>query len=108
VSDLFTFAGGDPQLMPTIIADKVCGIHIVPAITAALYHRAMTGEGDSIEVPMAEVMASFNLIEHLGGLTFEPPIGPFSYARGDDTQPTSTSHPRWLGRHPSLQHSELA
>ena len=81
VSDLFTFAGGDPQLMPTIIADKVCGIHIVPAITAALYRRAMTGEGDSIEVPMAEVMASFNLIEHLGGLTFEPPIGPFSYAR---------------------------
>ena len=81
VSDLFTFSGGDPQLMPTIIADKVCGLHIVPAITAALYRRAMTGEGYSIEVPMAEVMASFNLIEHLGGLTFEPPIGPFSYAR---------------------------
>lgn len=81
VSDLFTFSGGDPQLMPSIIADKVCGLHIVPAITAALYRRAMTGQGDSIEVPMAEVMASFNLIEHLGGLTFEPPIGPFSYAR---------------------------
>ena len=81
VSDLFTYAGGEPQLMPSIIADKVCGLHIVPAITAALYRRAMTGEGDSIEVPMAEVMASFNLVEHLGGLTFEPPIGQFSYAR---------------------------
>jgi len=81
VSDLFTYSGGDPQLMPSIIADKVCGLHIVPAITAALYRRAMTGEGDSIEVPMAEVMASFNLVEHLGGLTFEPPVGQFSYAR---------------------------
>ena len=81
VSDLFTYSGGEPQLMPSIIADKVCGLHIVPAITAALYRRAMTGEGDSIEVPMAEVMASFNLVEHLGGLTFDPPIGQFSYAR---------------------------
>ncbi len=81
VSDLFTYSGGDPQLMPSIIADKVCGLHIVPAITAALYRRSMTGEGDSIEVPMAEVMASFNLVEHLGGMTFDPPIGQFSYAR---------------------------
>jgi len=81
VSDLFTYSGGEPRLMPSIIADKVCGLHIVPAITAALYRRAMTGEGDSIEVPMAEVMASFNLVEHLGGMTFDPPIGQFSYAR---------------------------
>ena len=81
VSDLFTYSGGDPQLMPSIIADKVCGLHIVPAIAAALYRRALTGEGDAIEVPMAEVMASFNLVEHLGGNTFEPPIGQFSYAR---------------------------
>lgn len=81
VCDLFTYAGGPPQLVPSIIADKVCGLHIVPAIIAALYQRAMTGEGDSIEVPMAEVMAAFNLVEHLGGMTFEPPIGQFSYAR---------------------------
>ena len=81
VADLFTYTGGDPQLVPSIICDKVVGLHIVPAITAALYRRATTGEGDSIEVPMAEVMASFNLVEHLGGRTFEPPDGPFSYAR---------------------------
>ncbi len=81
VVDLFTYSGGPPQLMPSIIADKVSGLHIVPAITAALYRRAMTGEGDSIEVPMAEVMASFNLVEHLGGSTFEPPVGQFSYPR---------------------------
>ena len=81
VADLFTYTGGDPQLMPSIICDKVVGLHIVPAITAALYRRATTGRGDSIEVPMAEVMASFNLVEHLGGRTFEPPDGPFSYAR---------------------------
>jgi crotonobetainyl-CoA:carnitine CoA-transferase CaiB-like acyl-CoA transferase len=80
-ADQFTFTGGEPQLAPAIIADKVCGLHMVPAITAALFRRAMTGEGDSIDVPMAEVMAAFNLVEHLGGQTFEPPIGQFSYAR---------------------------
>lgn len=80
-ADQFTFTGDEPQLAPAIIADKVCGLHMVPAITAALFRRAMTGEGDSIDVPMAEVMAAFNLVEHLGGQTFEPPIGQFSYAR---------------------------
>ena len=80
-ADMFTLVGEEPRLIPSIIADKVCGLHIVPAITAALYRRAMTGEGDTIEVPMAEVMASFNLVEHLGGQTFDPQLGPMSYAR---------------------------
>ena len=74
-------ATGTPELFRTLVCDKATAHTATQAITAALYRRAMTGEGDSIEVPMAEVMASFNLIEHLGGLTFEPPIGPFSYAR---------------------------
>lgn len=30
---------------------------------------------------MAETMAAFNLVEHLGGQTFEPPFGGFSYGR---------------------------
>lgn len=80
-ADMFALVGDEPRLVPSIIADKVCGLHIVPAITAALYRRAMTGAGDTIEVPMAEVMASFNLVEHLGGQTFDPQLGPMSYAR---------------------------
>jgi len=78
-----TFAWNDdePKLVPSIMADKIAGIHIAFAIAAALLGRAKTGEGASIEVPMAETVAAFNLIEHLGGQTFRPQYGNFSYKR---------------------------
>jgi crotonobetainyl-CoA:carnitine CoA-transferase CaiB-like acyl-CoA transferase len=53
----------------------------VYSITAALYHRERTGEGQSIEIPMFENMAQMVLAEHMGGATFDPPIGAMGYAR---------------------------
>jgi crotonobetainyl-CoA:carnitine CoA-transferase CaiB-like acyl-CoA transferase len=50
-------------------------------VLAALYRRATTGQGDYVEVPMAESLAAFNLVEHLQGHAFEPPLGQFSYLR---------------------------
>jgi crotonobetainyl-CoA:carnitine CoA-transferase CaiB-like acyl-CoA transferase len=77
-----TFAwNGDPQLVPSILADKVAGVHVAFAIAAALFDRARTGKGASLEIPMAETMAAFNLVEHLGGQTFRPQHGDFSYSR---------------------------
>jgi crotonobetainyl-CoA:carnitine CoA-transferase CaiB-like acyl-CoA transferase len=77
-----TFAWhGDPQLVPSILADKVAGVHVAFAIAAALFDRARTGKGASLEIPMAETMAAFNLVEHLGGQTFRPQHGDFSYSR---------------------------
>jgi len=81
LASMFERTVGKPMLIPSIIADKVCGLHIAAAISAALVNKANTGVGDYIEVPMAETMAAFNLIEHLGGRTFEPQLGDFSYAR---------------------------
>ncbi|MEM8924487.1 MAG: CoA transferase [Actinomycetota bacterium] len=78
---MFAWVGDEPQLVPSIYADKVTGAHIAFAVAAALAGRARTGEGLSIEVPMAETMAAFNLVEHLGGQTYEPPFGGFSYSR---------------------------
>ena len=78
---MFAWVGDEPRLVPSIYADKVTGAHIAFAIAAALHGRAVTGEGSAIEVPMAETMAAFNLVEHLSGHTFEPPLGDFSYAR---------------------------
>jgi crotonobetainyl-CoA:carnitine CoA-transferase CaiB-like acyl-CoA transferase len=51
------------------------------AITAALFHRQKTGEGQFVEVPMLECVTSFNLVENLFGHTFEPPTGQWSYTR---------------------------
>ncbi len=81
LASTFEWSGGEPQLVPSIYADKVTGVHIAFAIAAALHGRAVTGEGSSIEVPMAETMAAFNLVEHLSGQTFEPQHGDFSYNR---------------------------
>ncbi len=81
LASTFSWFGDEPRLVPSIMADKVTGVHIAFAIAAALHARAVTGEGASIEVPMAETMAAFNLVEHLGGMTFEPQHGEFSYSR---------------------------
>lgn len=81
LASIFAWNDGEPRLVPSILADKVAGVHIAFAIAAALHGRARTGEGASIEVPMAETMAAFNLVEHLGGQTFRPQLGDFSYNR---------------------------
>jgi crotonobetainyl-CoA:carnitine CoA-transferase CaiB-like acyl-CoA transferase len=72
---------GEPGYLPTIIADKVCGMTIAQAVLAALVHRLRTGEGQVIEVPMLETMVAFNLVDHQRGHAFEPPIGDFGYDR---------------------------
>lgn len=74
-------ASGEPLYAPTIVADKTTSLHAVAAINAALFHRARTGEGQAIEVPMFEVMVSFLAVEHLAGLSFDPPLGASGYAR---------------------------
>ncbi len=81
MASMASWMGGDPAYVPTIAADKISGLHIVYAVLAALYRKATTGLGDAIEVPMAESVASFNLVEHLNGHTLEPKEPPFSYQR---------------------------
>lgn len=80
-ASMFTWLDDEPRFAPTIIADKVVAIHIAYAVVGALFRRERTGEGDFIEVPMAETMAAFNLVEHLSGHTFDPAVGDFSYLR---------------------------
>ncbi len=71
----------DPRYIPATLADRIVGLHAVYAVTTALYHRERTGEGQSVEVPMFECMSQMVLGDHLGGRTFEPPLGPSGYAR---------------------------
>lgn len=88
-------AGPDdaPRYVPTILADKVAGLHFALAIAAGIASRARTGEGVFIETPMYEAMVSFLLPEHLGGATFDPPLGPMGYDRltSPDRRPFRTA-----------------
>jgi crotonobetainyl-CoA:carnitine CoA-transferase CaiB-like acyl-CoA transferase len=81
VGDLFARQGHEPALVPTLVADKVCGHAILSAVLAALYHRATSGEGQRIEVPMIDVMRSFILVEHGSRAIAEPALGPPGYER---------------------------
>jgi crotonobetainyl-CoA:carnitine CoA-transferase CaiB-like acyl-CoA transferase len=81
VADVTSRLTGRPMVSATIMADKVCGLTIVYSITAALYRRAVTGEGERIEVPMIDTMKAFNLVEHGAAAIPEPPLGPPGYTR---------------------------
>ena len=63
------------------LADRITGLHAAYAVTAALYARERTGKGQAVEVPMFEAAAQFVLGDHMGGRTFDPPIGEPGYAR---------------------------
>ena len=71
----------DPQYAPMILADRIIGLQLALAVTAALCHRLRTGEGQRVDVPMFEGMASIVLGEHLAGRQFTPALGPTGYSR---------------------------
>jgi crotonobetainyl-CoA:carnitine CoA-transferase CaiB-like acyl-CoA transferase len=66
---------------PTIAADKTTGLVAAHAILAALLKRERSGQGCTVEVPMFETMVAFNLVEHLYGEHFEPPLAAPGYPR---------------------------
>jgi formyl-CoA transferase len=94
LSHLIARAGdGTPRYVPTALADRVVGLSAVGAILASLLHRARTGRGQRVDIPMFETMVGFVLGDHLGGLTFEPPLDQGGYARqmSPDRRPYRTS-----------------
>jgi crotonobetainyl-CoA:carnitine CoA-transferase CaiB-like acyl-CoA transferase len=81
IAGLFRAVDGAPRYAPINICDRVVGLYVANSITSALYHRAMTGEGQAIEVPMFETMTQFVLADHMGGRAFAPPLGEMGYKR---------------------------
>ncbi|WP_243793909.1 CaiB/BaiF CoA-transferase family protein [Saccharopolyspora gloriosae] len=92
--DLADRAGdiGAPVVLPSIFADKVAALTIAYSALAALHHQRATGQGQLVEVPMADTMLAFNLVEHLQGAAFEPPMGETGFApsltKGHRARPT--------------------
>lgn len=70
VADLMDRAFGQPRYVPYVLADRTTGLIAVQMIAMALFHRERTGQGQSIEVPMFENMATQVLTEHLFQRTF--------------------------------------
>ena len=72
---------GPPRYVPAAMADRIVGLTAVGGILAALLARQGTGRGQRLDVPMFETMVGFILGDHLGGLSFEPPLDEGGYAR---------------------------
>jgi crotonobetainyl-CoA:carnitine CoA-transferase CaiB-like acyl-CoA transferase len=81
ICGLFRAVDGAPRYAPINICDRVVGLYVANAVLAALFHRARSGEGQQIEVPMFETMAQFVLADHIGGQAFVPPQGEMGYRR---------------------------
>src|SRR6476646_5980526 len=84
---------GVPRYVPNALVDRIVGLTAVGAICASLVHRDKTGEGQRVDIPMFETMASFVMGDHMGGLTYEPPLDKGGYARhlSPDRRPYKTS-----------------
>ncbi len=67
--------GEGPRYVPLTVVDRIVGINAAHVILAAILGRDRTGEGQSVELPMFETMAHLVLGDHLGGRSFDPPIG---------------------------------
>ena len=83
LADLLPRVDGNPtpRILPTLVADKVSGLFLSQAVTAALLHKERTGEGQFVEVPMLECITSFVLVEHMYDQTYQPPTGQWGYVR---------------------------
>lgn len=71
----------EPRFLPTILCDKVGGLHLALAVLAGVFQQARTGKGCLIEAPMFEGVVSFLMAEHLAGETFRPPLADIGYKR---------------------------
>lgn len=81
VADTYRLRDGEPRYSPYVVADKVCGMTMAQSALAALHARNADGEGTWVDVPMVDTMAAFILVEHMGGITFDPPAGPVGWSR---------------------------
>ncbi|OZI43522.1 CoA transferase [Bordetella genomosp. 5] len=82
IADLAARQSGDvPRYAPLTLADRSVGLQVAVALLAAVINARATGHGQAVEIPMFEGMAHMVLGDHLGGHSFEPPLGPPGYAR---------------------------
>lgn len=98
VAGLFELRDGAAAYAPSIIADKITGLHLAYAVLAALLHRERSGSPPGyVEIPMFESMVAFNLTEHLQGATWgEASTRGYHRITARDRRPYQTKD-GWIG-----------
>ena len=81
IAGLFQERDGEPQLVPSVVADKSAALMASSGLIAAYVKRLRTGRGVYMECSMFEGLVSYNLVEHQWGTIFSPPESKPGYAR---------------------------
>jgi crotonobetainyl-CoA:carnitine CoA-transferase CaiB-like acyl-CoA transferase len=81
---------GSPEMVQTVVADKVGGLSAVAAVLAALFERERSGLGQRIDVPMLDVYAGFILPDEMGTRTFVDLDPPESAPGSERSSPRSS------------------
>ena len=81
IADLTQQATGIASYAPFALADHACGMYAAFCLSAALFHKQVTGQGQSVEVPMFETMAQTILTHHMWGKAFDPPLAGTGFPR---------------------------
>jgi len=98
---------GEPQLIQTLVVDKVTALTMAQAITAALFARERTGRGQHVEVAMLDAAVAFNWPEGMfnHGFADDPPKPSPPYGRFSRLWPTRDGRRVVIG---SFQDHEFA
>lgn len=64
------YATGQPRMVRTIVPDKTTAVTAAQAITAALFARERTGEGQHIRIAMLDTMIAYLWPEGMSSLSF--------------------------------------
>ncbi|MDP0929647.1 CoA transferase [Paracoccus onubensis] len=72
---------GQPRYVPSAIVDRIVGLAAVNAILAAVVERNRSGQGQRVDIPMLETMVNLIMGDHMGGLTYDPPLDRGGYRR---------------------------
>ena len=67
---------GRPRMVRTLIADKTTALAAAQAICAALYNKAVRGQGQHVRLSMLDTMVAYLWPEGLGGLTLVDQVDP--------------------------------
>jgi len=67
---------GRPRMVRTLIADKTTALAAAQAICAALYNKAVRGEGQHVRLSMLDTMVAYLWPEGLGDLTLVDGVDP--------------------------------
>ena len=81
IAGAFATRDGDPKLIPSVISDKNAVWVAAAVILSAVISWFRTGKGCYFQTGMFEAMSAWNLVEHLHGETFTPPLSNMGYPR---------------------------